>query len=301
MKRYWYLWIVVSCLIGLWTGCKPAGGTDAGEKTLMVSIEPLRYVTQRVAGDVFRVVTLVPKGSSPETYEPTPEQMMRLGGSTAYFCVGELGFERVWLEKFRQGAPRVTFVRAAEGIAPLSGACGQGRAENAADPHVWTSPRNMAVMAQNVCAALCRLDTAHAAVFRANLQATLAEIQTVDDSIRALTAGLPSKAFLIYHPALTYFARDYGLVQFAIETDGKEPSPSQVVRLVELCKAQGVRTVLVQQEFDRKNAALIAREAGASVVTVNPLAYDWPVEMLRIARALSGKAADGRPMAEGME
>lgn len=85
-----YLWACL-CLL---TGCKPSGRTDNKDTqrpVITVSIEPLRYITERIAGDGFRVETFVPKGSSPETYEPTPEQMMQLGQSLVYFTVGDLG------------------------------------------------------------------------------------------------------------------------------------------------------------------------------------------------------------------
>lgn len=122
--------------------------------------------------------------------------------------------------------------------------------------------------------------------FRRNLQQTLADLQATEDSIRTLVDSLHPKAFLIYHPTLTYFAQDYGLTQIAIETDGKEPSPAQLVRLIRLCKEKQVRTIFVQQEFDRRNAELIAQETGTHLVDINPLSYEWKEEMLKIARTL---------------
>ena len=106
------------------------------------------------------------------------------------------------------------------------------------------------------------------------------------NSIHTLVDSLHPKAFLIYHPTLTYFAQDYGLTQIAIETDGKEPSPAQLVRLIRLCKEKQVRTIFVQQEFDRRNAELIAKETGTHLVDINPLSYEWKEEMLKIARTL---------------
>lgn len=138
----------------------------------------------------------------------------------------------------------------------------------------------------NICASLCKLDTAHARQFRRNLQQTLADLQATEDSIHTLVDSLHPKAFLIYHPTLTYFAQDYGLTQIAIETDGKEPSPAQLVRLIRLCKEKQVRTIFVQQEFDRRNAELIAQETGTHLVDINPLSYEWKEEMLKIARTL---------------
>lgn len=177
-----YLWACL-CLL---TGCKPSGRTDNKDTqrpVITVSIEPLRYITERIAGDGFRIETFVPKGSSPETYEPTPEQMMKLGQSLVYFTVGDLGFERTWTDRLRQMSPEVPFVRTSEGIKLIEGHHhgSSDTPENETDPHVWTSPAHMKTIAQNICASLCKLDTAHARQFRRNLQQALADLQATED------------------------------------------------------------------------------------------------------------------------
>lgn len=293
MKLLHALFYGLACLCAL-AGCRPSGsaeGQDAPLPTLTVSIEPLRYLAERIAGDGFRVETFVPKGSSPETYEPTPEQMVKLSESLAFFMVGDLGFERTWADKLRQTASDVPFVRTSEGIR-LAGGHRHGTAtpeEEATDPHVWTSPAGMRTLAQNICTSLCRLDTARAGQFRQNLRQVLADIQSTEDSIRHMVESTPQKTFLIYHPTLTYFARDFGLEQVAIEADGKEPSPAQIVRLIRLCRERKARTIFIQKEFDRRNAEIIAQETGTRLVEINPLAYDWKKEMLHIARTLQAQ------------
>lgn len=288
-SRAYLLYIIYICL---WCSCthKPSSASDsAAVRNITVSIEPLRFLTEQIAGDAFHVSTLVPKGSSPETYEPSPEQMVDLGRSTIFFGINDLGFERTWLERLRQTAPEVTFVDAATGIQRMNGHRHDhdgSHGDALTDPHVWTSPGNMKRIAQNICQALCQADTAQAGIFKSNLQQTLKSIQTVEDSIRTLLASSPCKTFLIYHPALTYFARDYGLEQLTIEKDGKEPSPRHLAELTELCKTKSVRIIFVQQEFDRKNAELIARETGTRITEINPLSYEWGKEMLKIAQTL---------------
>lgn len=75
---------------------------------------------------------------------------------------------------------------------------------------------------------------------------------------------------MIYHPALSYFARDYGLHQISIEEGGKEPSPAHLKELIDLCKAEDVRVIFVQPEFDKRNAETIAQQTGTKVVPINP-------------------------------
>ena len=110
-------------------------------------------------------------------------------------------------------------------------------------------------------------------------------IQQTDAETRKLLENADS-TFLIYHPALSYFARDYGLKQISIEEGGKEPSPAQLKKLIETCRNENVHTIFVQQEFDQRNAQLIAHELGIDIVSINPLSYDWTEEMLQTAKAL---------------
>lgn len=107
--------------------------------------------------------------------------------------------------------------------------------------------------------------------------------------MKQLLQPLAGAAFIIYHPALTYFAREFGLKQLCIELDGKEPSPAQLKQLLETATQSGAKVVFVQQEFDQKNAELIAKETGCRLVTINPLSYNWHDEMIRLATILAGK------------
>ena len=105
-------------------------------------------------------------------------------------------------------------------------------------------------------------------------------------------APVQGSAFIIYHPALTYLAAEFGLHQLCIEMDGKEPSPAQLEQLVEEAKAHRAQIVFVQQEFDQKNARLIAQETGCRLVAINPLNYHWDKELIHIADALSNGKTD---------
>lgn len=272
-------------------GCR-SRESDTPRPHITVSIEPLRYVAEQIAGPHFEVSTMVPRGSSPETYEPTSRQLVELSRSRAFFLTGHLGFERNRQEALRANAPQTLFVALSDGIdyiretgAPSAHADGHTHA-GGVEPHVWTSPRNLSVMARNLCDVLCRIDSAHAGEFRSNLHSLELAIAATDDKICTLLQG-GQREFLIYHPTLSYFARDYGLVQHAIEVDGKEPSPAHLQQLIDTCRRRHIRTVFVQQEFDSRNAEAIASETGTRLVRINPLSYRWQEEMIRVAQALS--------------
>lgn len=269
------LLIVVICLLCHLASCGSQRKPDQDVAKITVSIEPLRFLTEQIAGSYFQVVTMVPKGGSPETYEPSPRQMMDLQESKIYFAVGELGFEKTWLDKFKENAPDVSFVSVS------------GSQNNHADPHVWTSYRQLMGMAQVICETLCQADPEHQTYFKENLQKTVTLLKTSDQEVRHELQNIKQRAFLIYHPTLTYFAEDYGLTQIAIESEGKEPSPQRLAELIEQCRKANVGVIFVQEEFDRKNAELIARETHTKLVTINPLAYDYDKELRKIAKILA--------------
>ena len=279
--------ILLVCIVAA-ASCS-GGGQAGGRQVITVTIDPLRCFTEAIAGDRFDVVSMVPAGTSPETYDPAPQQLLALSKSAAYFMAGYLGFEVNWSGRLKDNCPGVPFFDTSEGISLIvsqeEGHEGHRHA-GGVEPHVWNSTANAARIADNICRALCRIDGGHAEEYVSRADSLKRVISLTDSEIRSLLAGR-GKSFLIYHPALSYFARDYGLHQISIEEEGKEPSPSALQRLIRQCREQGVEVIFVQQEFDVRNAQLIADELGVEVIPINPLSYEWREEMIGVARALA--------------
>ncbi len=264
-------YVVLMVTAGTLFSCSSAKNDNANKIT--VSIEPLRYLTEQIVGDRFEVVTMVPKGSSPETYEPTARQMADLSESILYIKVGELGFERTWMPRLTSNAPHITVVNSSEGITSHIGD----------DPHSWMSARNAIIMAHNIYEAVKRIDVKDSVLFRQRLDSLCSVIHATDKYIRQTTAQAHCKSFIIYHPALTYFASDYGLEQLALEEHGREPSAAELEQIISTARAKGVKTMFVQREFANRNVDIITNTIGARKVEINPLGYDWNKEMRRIA------------------
>lgn len=264
-------YVVLMVTAGTLFSCSSSKNDNANKIT--VSIEPLRYLTEQIVGDRFEVVTMVPKGSSPETYEPTARQMADLSESILYIKVGELGFERTWMPRLTSNAPHITVVNSSEGITSHIGD----------DPHSWMSARNAIIMAHNIYEAVKRIDVKDSVFFRQRLDSLCSVIHATDKYIRQTTAQAQCKSFIIYHPALTYFASDYGLEQLALEEHGREPSAAELEQIISTARAKGVKTMFVQREFANRNVDIITNTIGARKVEINPLGYDWNKEMRRIA------------------
>lgn len=301
MKKI-YLLLLIALLT---VSCKQAGSqqaqSDDDKPIITVTIDPLRYFTEAIAGDQFTVVSMVPKGSSPETYDPTPQQLIDLAKSKAYFRIGHIGFEQTWIDKLTDNAPHLQFFDTSQGVDliyddshPHIHHDGDGKESaeehhhaGGVEPHIWNSATNAQIIARNILTALCTIDKPNETLYVERYNKLCGQIEQTDSLIQTLLANpAADRAFMIYHPALSYFARDYKLHQIPIEAGGKEPSPAHLKKLINTCKQEKVRIIFVQPEFDRRNADLIAQQTGTEVISVNPLAYDWNTEMLNTARAL---------------
>lgn len=283
--------MILICLISCQSGRKDQPNSVA------VTILPQQYFAERIAGDKFDIVCMVPSGSSPETYEPAPAQLMKLSDTKAYLQIGYIGFELAWMDKLKETNPGMLVVNTSEGIRLLESdhvcmhdheaAHDHDHGNSAVDPHTWSSPKNASVIANNMKNTFIRLDPANELFYSKNCNELLTEIHQTDSLLQEIFSKTRNKAFVIYHPALTYLAHDYGLTQISIEHGGKEPSPMQLKSLIDQVNELNVKVIFVQKEFDERNAEIIAKETGCKIVSINPLAYDWKTEMLTLAEALN--------------
>ncbi len=294
MQKYLFILLALLLVVACSGGSK--NRNEAKKQLLTVTIEPQRYFLEQLVGEDYSVNTLVPPGTSPETYEPSPSVMIDLGKSAIYFRVGDLGFEKAWSARLAENNPNVKIVDCSTGIELMAGDplnqeqvshAGHGHTHEALDPHVWSSPRAMRIFVRNMLDALVDANPERAETYRENYLRLSEKIDAVDSTLTALLEIAPSRSFIIYHPALGYLARDYGLRQHSIEFEGKNPSPAQLKELVDLARREEINTLFVQRGFDLKNGEVIAREIGAELFEIDPLRYEWDEELIRIATILS--------------
>lgn len=275
-------------------GCRSNPVGKSNSNVIFVSIQPLKYFVERIADSTVQVKVLVPPGSSPEMFEPTPRQMTELSETKAFFAIGLLDFEKGMEAKLR-GIANFRYIDLSQGLNLIEGECHHQHEQNieehhhrAVDPHTWMSAANAKLMAQNIAKTLGSLFPEMESEFSANLIHLMAEIDSVDRAVRSILDSSGRKTFVIYHPALGYFARDYGLTQLSIEFEGKNPSAKGVMEVVERCRAEGISVVLSQSQFDTHNAQMVARELNGRVVKVDQLQENWPESMIQIAKAITG-------------
>jgi len=245
-------------------------------KIITVSIAPFKYFIEAISGDNFTVNVMVPAGSNPHIYEPYPEQLSKLRKSVAYISNGYLGFEVTWLDRFyemNRSMKKLDLGNVIDPIVPEHH--DEGHHFETADPHYWVSPLCAMKMASSVKDFLTGLDPENRGEYEENYKVLMERIMETDSRAKELSSSGGKKAFMIYHPNLAYLARDYGLEEIAVEFEGKEPDPSRLIGLIERGNKDNLNVVLVQREYDTKNARVVADEIGARVIIIDPLSEDW--------------------------
>lgn len=151
------------------------------------------------------------------------------------------------------------------------------------DPHVWLSPPLLQAQSRRIAGALAKADPAHARDYARNQRALSEKLDSLDARIKKRLEPYRGRAFYVYHPAFGYFADRYGLRQEVVEMDGKSPAPRQLADYIRRAKADGVKTVFIQPQFDPKNAGVIAQSIGGKVETLDDLARDVVANLEDIA------------------
>lgn len=285
MIKFYQLVSLVVLLLAM--GCNPT--IEMNEKVITVSILPQKYFVDRITGNTFEVNVMVPPGASPATYEPTAKQMILLGGSLIYLKVGHIEFEKIWLSKIASTNKNIKIIDTSKDIDLIENSSThnhKGHTHAGIDPHIWVSPKMAKIMVRNIYNALSQLYPDETVDFKENYNKLIEEINDLDIKTAESLSNLHKKEFLIFHPALSYFARDYGLEQIPIQLEGKDPGPAYFREIVNYAKKKDIRIVFIQEQFDIENAKVIAEEIDGEVIQINPLDYNWPKQIEHIAQSL---------------
>lgn len=258
--------------------------SDSDKKTIYVTITPLQAIVEEITSGDFNVEVIVPKGASPETFEPTPKQVTAISDAEFIFSTGLIDFEQSLVKRISGDAEVVNLSKDIELIA---GCCSHGNHQHkhGVDPHIWTSPRALRTMVTNAHDAIM----AHypdSVKYTVATEHLLERIEALDSRCATRIEAAGVEAMMIYHPAYTYYARDYGIEQIAIEHDGKEPSLRQTTALIEKAKEHGVKAIFRQPQYSEDKVRAIANDAGAEIITTDPLSEDILSEIERVTEII---------------
>lgn len=248
----------------------------AAANSIMVSIEPLRGIAQQIAGNAFEVKTLMESGANPETFEPSMSKRMQLERARSFIVTGLLPFEQALVDDDALG--EVSVINVSQGIDLIYGTHEHIHSDHnehghdgdsAADPHIWMSLRNLSVVARNIATGLSQIDPEHATDYQARSEALIARLQAADNKAAAQLGNAEVRSFAVWHPSLSYFARDYGLEQIPVGSETKEASVTRLRSVIDQAVADSVRVFFFQREYDSRQAQSVCERIGSRMVTID--------------------------------
>jgi zinc transport system substrate-binding protein len=248
---------------------------------VFVSIPPQKFLAQRIGRERVDVRVMLEPGYSPETFDPTPRRMADVAGADLYFGIG-VPFENAWLPKLRRQNPGLRVVEC----------CGQGDAAGAdggaehGDPHVWVNPMSFMAAAHGISRALGARDAIRKGIYARNYRELSAELVMLRRDLRFLLRKRRIDEFIISHAALGPLADEFGLKQIAMETGGREMGPEALASLAALGRQLKIRHVFALPQHGQAQARALARELGAELVQIDPLAENYLDNMREIGRKL---------------
>lgn len=269
----------------------------ASGPVMAVSIYPVADIARSIAGDRVTVVSAIPAGANPHTYEPRPSQVAELQQARMFTGISR-PFDG-WMEKF---LPRGASIRYLLDDADKSPGHHPGH-ESAADdghhgknPHLWLSVKGARGIAAALRTHLASADPAGEAIYRRNEERYLKQLEALDAEIRAILAPCKRRAFLQWHPSWDYFAAEYGLVIAGVieRGHGAGPAAGTFRRITEGARRDGVRVIVVDLPVQSSAAEALAREIGGRILQLNTMGVPgdpergtYPGMMRANARALA--------------
>lgn len=269
--------LAISVLV---SGCASDGGKleEEAKPLVVATIFPLADLVRQIGGEKIQAVSLLPAGASPHTFEPTPKEMKAVSRASLFVSVGA-GLD-VWGQKLLQAAgAEVPVVVITDGmkLLPLTGRHehrDEEHEDGEGDPHVWLDPVLVRdEIAPRLAGAMSGLWPAWAGYFEENLRFLQGELSKLDEEFRGLAAGPVKPKFISFHAAWGYLARRYGWEEVAsvLEYPGQEPSARWLKELTDLAVREGVKTIVIEPQFNPQPAELLAEEIGGRVLTMDPL------------------------------
>ena len=231
----------------------------ATKPVISVRILPQQYFVEKIAGDNFEINVLIPPGASPATYDPTPAQIVELAKSKIYFKIGHIEFEKNWLDNITLEYPQLNIIDNSTGIDLLENR-DHDHQHGFIEPHTWMSPENVKIIAKSIYEAILKLDKENETFYTKNFNLFISEIDSLHRKLSMQFQDVQSRSFIIYHPALTYFAEAYNLHQISIETEGKNPSAFHIKQIIDTAKSRNIKIIFIQKQFDQEKAKTIAQE-----------------------------------------
>ncbi len=256
---------------------KNGGLTDIKKISILTGIPPVKFLVENVGGDRVAVDVMIENNQNPHSLELLPSKIMAANRAQIYISAG-LPFENQLATKIASGNQLLKIYNLGSSIVEKvlveqSESEFEGdNQEGELDPHIWLSTSNLTQMVDYIAQILMENDPSNADYYRKNMLAFRKDIRQTAERIKQILSPYKGKSLLVYHPALGYFCREFGLNQIAIESGGKSPTPKHLNEIIRLAKKKDIKVIFIQPQFDPSTAKTFAAAIGGTVLQINPLA-----------------------------
>ena len=265
MKR---LIAALLCLCLVLCGCtaQPEKPHDETKLQIVCTSFPAYDFAREIADDRAELTLLIKPGSEVHSYEPTPKDMIRIQESDLFICNG--GESEQWAKTLI--TPELNTIYMMDCVDTVEeSADGIYNAEDGEpelDEHVWTSPLNAIKISEEICNALCKLDTDNAEEYKMNFAAYKAQLMALDREFQQVikNSGKHTLVFADRFP-MRYFALEYGLDCYAAFpgcSSETEPSAKTVAYLIDRVREDKIPAVLYMEFSNQKMADVICEDTG---------------------------------------
>jgi zinc/manganese transport system substrate-binding protein len=295
--RKFFLFIMICMVAGL-QACEQSDTVNDDRLRVLTTIAPLYSFTKNITGDAARVDNLLPSGAGPHEYSLSPADAGKVA-ETNLLIINGVNLED-WLHKLTSSAEQLRKSEANESdkLVVVDTSIGAELMDN--DPHIWLSPKNAVIQAENIRDALMKADPDNAEIYSGNADEYILRLRELDKKIRDEVRTWKSKEFVAFHSAFTYFSRDYGLEQVAViqETPEREPSPRHIAEVIEVIKSRDIRAIFTEPQFSHKIVTSLAGDLNLQVYSLDTLetgslSKEWYVEKIRLNVSVLRKALKG--------
>lgn len=259
------------------SACKEAR-TD-GVFTVAVPIAPLGTFADKVSGETCRIITVIPEGSSPETFELLPKDKITLSEADVYFTLGIPSEEKIIASLSDE-------TEVIDLAALVSGHKEDLMYGTVRDHHTWLSPTRAEIMVYEIGEVLSSYDKANAQTYRENASSYVNEIYAAFKEAKEIIDASSKSEILVYHPAFAYFCEEFGITMYSVQKDGKEASAMRLAEMIDLAKEKGIKTIYYQSSDSKKDVEAFSEFIGGQAAVLSSLDADYTENIVRMARAI---------------
>jgi ABC-type Zn uptake system ZnuABC Zn-binding protein ZnuA len=253
-------------------GTDPAN-SSSGKLNVVATTTIVGDVVRQIGGDAINLTVLLPTGSDPHSFDPTPQDVAKVADAKLIFANGA-GLEEFLKPMLTNAGAQARVVEVSKGIQLEASQDVSEGSQTAGDPHTWFDPNNVIVWVQNIQNNLSELDPSNASLYAANAQKYDAQLKELDTWIREQVAQIPpeSRTLVTDHAVLTYFAVRYGFKQEGAVVPGystlAQPSAQELANLEDAIRKFGVKAILVGKTVNPSIAERVAQDTGVKLVYI---------------------------------